>query len=169
MADKYLYNNAGVLTEKEASASSAGVTDAGKVVALNAEGDIDASMLPPGIAPDISVITASEGLSSGDFVNIWNDAGTPKARKADGSTSGKHAHGFVLEAVSQGNPADVYFDTDNNQVTGATAGDVFLSATTPGGFQASAPSGTGQVVQRLGVATAATNIKVEIQQPLVLA
>lgn len=168
MANKYLSLNSGVPTEVEAAASSAGAADAGKVIALNASGDLDSSMLPPGIGADTSTIAATENLAAGDFVNIYNSSGA-KVRKADASTAGKHAHGFVLAAVTSGNNATVYHEGTNNQVTGATAGDVYLSASTPGGFTSTPPSSTGNVVQRLGVAVSATEINAECGQRYVLA
>jgi hypothetical protein len=57
----------------------------------------------------------------------------------------------------------------NNQVTGATAGVVYLSSSTPGGSTSTAPSGSGQTVQRLGVATSSTSIDFGRQTPIVLA
>lgn len=63
---------------------------------------------PPGVVTLPATIAASESLSAGDFVNIWSDAGTPKVRKADASTSGKEAVGFVLSAVTSGSQATVY-------------------------------------------------------------
>jgi hypothetical protein len=169
MADKYIRNNSGTLTETEATVSSAGAANAGDIVALDANGKLDLTTMPTGIAPDISVLTASENLVAGDFVNVWNDAGTPKVRKADGSTAGKEAHGFVLAAVTSGNPANVYHEGANDQVTGQTAGMTYLSAATAGLATGAAPSASGNVVQRLGVATSATSINVELQQPIVLA
>lgn len=169
MADKFLKLVNGVPTETEAKTTSAGAGDAGKIPALDSSGRFDTSMMPVGIGADTKAIVASENLSAGDFINIHNDSGTPKVRKADASTTGKHAHGFVLAAVTSGNPATVYFEGANTQITGATAGDVFLSATTPGGSSATAPSGSGKVVQKLGVAVAATEINVEIGQHYVLA
>lgn len=168
-ADKYLYNNAGVLTEKSATQSSAGAGDAGKIPALDETGRLASSMMPVGIGADTAAIVASENLAAGDFVNIYNDAGTAKARKADASTAGKYAHGFVLDAVTSGNPATVYFEGPNTQVSGATPGEVFLSSTTPGGFTSTAPTGAGKVVQKVGVAVAATNINFEWIAPIVLA
>lgn len=169
MADKYIRNNSGTLTETEATVSSAGAANAGDIVALDSTGRIDTTMMPVGIGADTATIAASENLAAGDFVNVWSDSGTPKARKADASAAGKHAHGFVLSAVTAPGNALVYFDAVNTQVTGQTPGDVYLSAATAGLSVSSAPSGTGNVVQRLGVATSATSINVEIQQPIVLA
>lgn len=167
MADKYIYNNSGTLTEKEGLVTSAGAGDAGKIPALDSTGKLDTSVMPVGIGADTAMVDAGENLSSGDFVNIYNDGGA-KVRKADATTSGKEAHGFVLESVTSGNPATVYFEGTNTQVTGATAGVVYLS-TTAGDFSSSAPSGSGNVVQKLGVAISSTAISFEAQQPVVLA
>ena len=102
-------------------------------------------MMPVGIAADTKAITTSEALAAGDFVNIWNSSGA-KVRKADASVAGKEAHGFVLAAVGSGNPATVYFEGTNTQVTGATPGPVFLS-TTPGLSTSTSPSGAGNSLQ----------------------
>ncbi|WP_280503918.1 hypothetical protein [Nocardia farcinica] len=167
MADKYITQVAGTLTEVEATDSSAGAGSAGEIVALDSNGRIDSSMMPVGIGADTASIEASENLAAGDFVNIHNSTGA-KVRKADASTAGKHAHGFVLSAVSSGANATVYFEGTNTQVTSMTPGDVFLS-TTPGIATSTPPSSTGNVVQRLGVATGTTAINVEAGQPIVLA
>ena len=165
--DKYLYNNAGTTTEKAAIQSSAGAGDAGKIAALDSTGRWDSSMMPVGIGADTQTITASEALAAGDLVNVWNSTGA-KVRKADASTSGKEAHGFVLSAVSNGASATVYFEGTNTQVTGLTPGVQFLS-TTPGLATATAPSGSGNVVQRVGFATAAAALNFQSQPPIVLA
>ena len=139
--------------------SSAGATDSGKTPQTDSSGRIDLSFMPVGVAAEVATIAASENLAAGDFVNIWNSAGTAKARKADGSTSGKIAHGFILSAVTSGNNATVYLPgSTNTQVTGQTPGTVFLSASTPGAPTATAPSGSGNVVQELGTALSATAI-----------
>lgn len=168
MADKYVYNNAGTLTERAAIVTSAGAGDTGKIIALDATGRIDNTMMPVGIGADTQVITASEALAAGDLVNIWNSTGA-KARKADASVAGKEAHGFVLAAVSNAAAATVYFEGTDTQVTGLTPGVQFLSASTPGLATGTAPSGTGQVVQRVGFATAATALNFQSMPPVVLA
>ena len=165
--NKYLKNNVGTITEQEASQSSAGVTDAGKIIALDATGKIDTTMMPTGIAADTALIATSEALAAGDFINIYNSSGA-KCRKADASTAGKEAHGFVLAAVDSGNNATVYFEGTNTQVTGQTPGVVFLSATSPGLATPTAPSSTGNVVQRIGFATGTTTINFQSQVPIVL-
>jgi hypothetical protein len=157
-----------VLTEQAAVQTSAGAGNAGNIPALDAAGRLDSSMMPVGTAADTAAITASEALSAGDFVNVWNSTGA-KVRKADASTSGKEAHGFVLAAVSNGASATVYFEGTNTQVSGATAGVIYLSATTPGGFTSTSPSAAGQTSQRIGFAVSTTGINFNSGPPIVLA
>lgn len=165
--DKYLYNNAGTTTEKAAVQTSAGAGDAGKIPALDSAGRLDNSVMPTGIGADTQVITASEALAAGDLVNIWNSTGA-KVRKADATVAGKDAHGFVLSAVSSSAAATVYFEGTNTGVTGLTPGVQYLS-TTAGTATATAPSSSGNVVQRVGFATAATALNFQSQTPIVLA
>jgi len=169
MADKYLYNNQGTLTEKQATVVSTGATDAGKIVALDSTGKLDNSLMPVGIGADTKVLPASENLAAGNFVNVFNDAGTTKVRKADATVAGKEANGFVLSAVTAGNDATVYFEGTNNQLSGLTGGSVYFLSTTAGAVSSTAPSSSGNVVQRIGRALSATEINVEFSTPIVLA
>jgi len=193
---KYLKNNSGVITEEASVDSSAGAGDAGKIVALNTSGvlaasivnsvttssgagdtgkvvaldgsgKIDNTMMPTGVGADTATITASEALSAGDLVNIHNSTGA-KVRKADATTAGKEAHGFVLSSVSNGASATVYFEGSNTSVTSLTPGVYYLS-TTAGGVTATAPSSSGNVVQRVGFATSSTALNFQSQTPIVLA
>ena len=150
MADKYIYTNGGVLTEREATVVSTGASEAGDIVALDNTGRLDNSVLPVGIGADTAVIEASENLAAGDFVNIWNDSGVVKVRKADATTAGKQAHGFVLASVTATDPATVYFEGSNTQAGGTlVGGEVYLS-TTPGIPTSTAPTGSGNVQQVVG-------------------
>lgn len=192
---KYLKNNAGTLTEEAAVNSSAGAGDEGKIPALNASGvlaasivnsvgtsagagdsgklpsldgsgRLDNSFMPVGIGADTAAIATSETLAAGDFVNIWDSTGA-KVRKADATTAGKEAHGFVLSAFTHPTTATVYFEGTNTAVSGKTPGVQFLQ-TTAGTSGSTAPSSSGNVVQKLGVAVSATAINFEPQQPIVL-
>jgi hypothetical protein len=165
--NKYLTNNAGTITEVASLQSSAGAGDAGKIPALDAAGRLDNSMMPSGIGADTASVTSSENLAAGDLVNIWNSTGA-KVRKADATTAGKEAHGFVLSAVTSPAAATVYFEGSNTGVTGLTPGPQFLS-TTAGVATATAPSGAGNVVQRVGFATAAAALNFQAGIPIVLA
>lgn len=166
---KYIRLNAGRLTETAATATSAGAADAGKIPELDSTGRLDSSMMPVGIGADTASIQASEALAAGDFVNIHNSGGA-RVRKADASTSGKEAHGFVLSAVSSGANATVYFEGQNTQVTGKTPGArQYLSAATPGASTETQPAAAGNVVQLLGTAISTTSISTEIEDSIILA
>lgn len=165
----FLQAVSGLLTEVRAIITSAGAADADKIVATDATGRIDTSFMPVGIGADTASITASEALAAGDFVNIWSNAGAFAVRKADATTTGKPAHGFVIAAVAAAGAATVYFEGTNTAVTGQTPGQVFLSAATAGKTQATAPTGTGQLVQALGAATSATSVNFEPGTAIALA
>lgn len=166
--DKYLYNNSGRITEKASIQSSAGAGDAGKIPALDAAGKLDLTMMPSGIGADTVVAAATEALAAGDMVNIYNSSGL-KARKADATTAGKEANGFVLASVENLANATIYRQGINNQVTGMTIGARQYLSATPGARTESAPSTAGNIVQFLGVAESATEFFFEERDSFVIA
>lgn len=157
--DKYIYDNTGQLTEKAAIQTSAGAGDAGKIPAVDSTGRLDVTFMPVGVAPEVTSLLASENLSAGNFVNIFNSSGTIKARKADATAVGKEANGFVLASVTSGNTATVYaISNKNTQLSGMTIGAIQYLHTTAGGVTETAPSTAGNLVQRLGRAESATEL-----------
>ena len=162
-------NASGVLdaTIVNSKTTSAGAGDAGKIVALGAAGKIDQTMMPTGIGADTQNLTTSEAIASGDLVNIWNSTGA-KVRKADATIAGKEAHGFVLVGAGSGATVDVYFEGSNTAMSGLTPGNQFLS-TTAGLTSVTAPTGTGNVVQRVGFAVSATTMNFQSGVPITLA
>ena len=162
-------NGSGIIAPAilNATVTSAGAGDAAKIAQLDGSGRLDTSVMPVGIGADTATIAASETLASGDFVNIHNSSGA-KARKADATTAGKEAHGFVLVGVASAASATVYFEGTNTAVTGQTPGPVFLQ-TTAGTAGATVPSTAGNIVQKLGIATSATTINFERGEQIVLA
>lgn len=157
-------NASGILDDTIINATV--TASANKMVKLDGSGKLDPTVMPVGIGADTTIITTSEALAAGDFVNVWNSTGA-KVRKADATTTGKHAMGFVLAAFASAASATVYFEGTNTQVTGQTPGDVFL-ATTAGAATSTAPSGAGNVVQPIGVATSATSINFQYNRPITL-
>jgi hypothetical protein len=168
MANKYVAMIAGLLTEVVALVTSAGAGDAGKIVALDGSGKLDASLMPTGVGADTAAIATSESLAAGDLVNVFNSTGA-KVRKADSSVSGKEAHGFVLAVFTHPTTATVYFEGSNTQVTGLTPGVQYLDPANPGKSTNTAPTTAGQVVQRVGFATAAANLNFQSEVPVLLA
>ena len=143
--------------EVETVDTSSGVGDAGAVVSLGDGGYLDPSLLPPGVAADQLSVLASETLAAGDFVNLWDDAGTVKARKAD-NTTGRRADGYVLTTVLADAPATIHYDDQNDQLTSLTPGTVYYLGTA-GGVTDTKP--VGQLVQQLGKAVTATMLQVD--------
>lgn len=153
-----------------APATSGGVGDAEKIPALDLNGKLVQAMMPTGIGSVITVLPASENLVAGDFVNFFDDAGTIKARKADATDSSKPAHGYVDTAVTASNDASVYADGQNAELSALTKGDVyFLSATTAGTATNTPPASSGNLVQKLGVAVAATTVIFKPQEIVIRA
>ena len=160
MADKYMTLSTGRKTLVEATVSSAGVGNAGDIVALDTDGKLNSSVMPVGIGADTLSVIATEALTAGNFVNIFESTGA-KCRKADATTSGKEAVGFVLDNVAQNDPALVYFEGSNTQLTGLTVGTRYYLATSAGGSTATPPSSSANVVQYLGVATSVSSLTFE--------
>ncbi|WP_243350874.1 hypothetical protein [Stenotrophomonas acidaminiphila] len=193
-APRFLANILGRTKMVAAILTSAGAADAEKIVATNADGvlddtllnaatsgpdktlktlpdgTLDPSVMPTGIGADVKNMPASEALAAGDVVNIWSDAGVVKARKADATAEGKEAHGFVKAAFSSNAEAAVYFEGRITGLTGLTPGArQYLSAATPGAITDAAPTGTGNVVQWVGDAVSATELDFEKSEPITVA
>ncbi len=170
MSQQFMSFVSGVWQLISAIQSSAGAGDSGKIPALDAAGRLSSTMMPTGIGAETVTVTASEALTAGNFVNVYNNAGTPNVRKSDATTAGKEANGFVLASFASAASATVYLSGLNNQLTGLTVGRYVIS-TTPGGVVpiASAPSTAGNVVQEIGFSMSATSISFKPQEPVTLA
>lgn len=169
MADKYLkVGSTGFPTEQEAIASSAGAGDAGKIIATDGSGKLHSSFMPAGFGENTLTIEASENLAAGDFVNVFDDSGTVKVRKADNS-NGRMAHGFVLAGVTAPANATVYGTGEvNDQRSSLTLGANYFLGTT-GGVTTTIPSSSGAYVQYLGRAHSATALRFNESVPSVRA
>lgn len=172
--NKYVQlNTNGSLQEVAATQASAGATDANKLVALNSAGQVDMTMLPTNIGPDVKLVIASENLAAGDMVNVFNDSGTLKARKADASqaNAGYRAHGFVLASVTANgsNTASVYVEGIVTGLSSLTPGATYFLSGTAGAITTTAPTTAGHCVQEVGVALSDTELAFEAQQPVIRA
>lgn len=149
---------------------SVGAADAGKIVALDATGKIDPSMLPSAISGNTITAVASEALSAGDFVNVWNDTGVLKLRKADNS-NGREAWGYVTAAVAATATGTAQrLNTVNANRSGLTPGaDYWLGVA---GGLISTPldpvADTGKMDQYLGKAKSATELVTAEYEPVTL-
>jgi len=151
---------------KQTIQSSSGAADADKVISTDGDGFIDPSFLRD---TEVFDREASENIASRDAVNIFDDAGTAKARKADASAFSTRATGFVVVGVLVTETARIISEGKIGGFAGLTIGDpVFLSASVPGGITQTPPTGAGEVWQKLGDATSATEIRIEIGEAIEL-
>ena len=165
---KFLALVGGRIREVIATATSTGIADEGKIVALDSDGRLSSTVMPVGIGAETKQITASEALAAGDVVNIWDSGGLFKVRKADATTAGKEAHGFVLSNVSSSALALVYLEGTLTGLAGLTPGRYFLS-TVAGSLSITPPVGAGNVVQYIGNALSTTEVTFEPTEGVILA
>jgi hypothetical protein len=165
---KFLALVSGRIREITATVVSTGASDDGKIVALDNTGRLDNSVMPVGIGTETKNIQASENLAAGDVVNIWNSAGQFRVRKADATTSGKEANGFVLTNVTSGQLANVFLEGTITGLSGLAPNRYYLS-TTPGQITSTPPSASGNVVQVVGISTSTTELTFEPTDGVILA
>lgn len=147
---------------RELITTSSGAPDAGKGIALAANGKLDPSLLPDeALSDSVDQLEASETLSAGDMVNRWNDGGTIKMQKADRENN-RPAHGFVKAAVTATQTGGFYKEGEVPK-TGLTVGvDYYLG--TAGGITTTPDPGalgSGHLIQPIGVAMSATALDFE--------
>lgn len=148
-----------------AAQASAGVADADKIVATGADGKIDESFLPDS---EKTFIEADETLSTRDFVNIFNDGGVEKVRKADASAFATRAFGFVRDNYVATDQAAVYSEGILGGFAGLTIGaPVFLSLVS-GEVTQTPPTAADEIWQQVGEAYSETEIRIEIGEAIVL-
>lgn len=158
----FLARESGKTVQKFAVNVSAGAADAGKLPALGATGRLDLTMLPVGVGVQTVAAKGSEILTSGDFVNFHDDAGTFSARKADNATA-KRADGFVKASTVVADDVLVYpLDGLNDARVGMTAGAAYWLGTAGGiistPLDETDDTNAGKLSQYLGYAKSATEM-----------
>jgi len=159
MADTVQLVN-GLLKRIVANITSAGAGDAGKLVQLDSAGKLDTTLLPAAAlvgAEDYSLV-AFETLAANDLINVFDDAGVAKLRKADATDMTKPPMGFVPSGITAGASGTVRLGNGViSGMTGLTIGArYYLSAATPGAITLTAPSTTGNGIFAVGRAKSAT-------------
>lgn len=99
-------------------------------------------------------VTAFENLIFGDIINLFNDAGNLKARKANAAAGlVKPADGFcsTTTGILAGSRGEVILYSGINIITGVSRGDRIFLSTSPGQATIVAPVGAGQLEQFLGI------------------
>ena len=108
------------------------------------------------------IVTASEALTAGDFVNMAGGG----IRRASSTDTTRQAHGFVTESYSTGNSVVVFYSGLNTGVTGLTVGSRYFLGTS-GGETLTPPTTAGQLSQEVGVAVTSTALLVNFGPAIV--
>lgn len=170
MVDKVLRRVNGQTQQYTPITSSGGAADAGKLVALGADGKLDPTTYN-GSGPSSRSIPASEAIAAGRLVNMYSNAGVVNVRLADNS-NGRPAHGYVLAAVASAASAAVYdLDGVNSQLTGLTPGSTYYLGTAGGVITPAldaTTAATGAIDQKIGVALSATELDTDDYDYVVL-
>ena len=132
-----------------------GSTD--EVLTTDGAGNLSWSAIPTGESVDISG-TAGEALLQGDLVVFLDDAGTPKIYKADATSADNRPNpvGFATAAASAGAAVVVRVAGSAPALFAAApaaasvGSKVYMSATT-GQVTLTAPTSSGDLVQRVGI------------------
>lgn len=156
--------------EENISVQAGGGGNENKIPALDAAGKLDATMMPTGFGDDVNTITSYEIMSAGDFVNVYYDVGLTgvRVRKADATAEGKEVSGFILTSATAGNPVTVYFEGSNTSLSGLDDGKLHFLSTTAGQSTSTPPTGSGNIVQRVGYSVSDSIIAFEHSQPIKL-
>jgi hypothetical protein len=113
-------------------------------------------------------VQASQAIAANDFVNIYDNAGDLRVRKADASDPTKFANGFAPAAIALAATGLVAFAGLNAAVVAVSASQVYLDDAVPGGFTAAPPSTAGHIVQPLGPALEGLGVAFTMQPTLEL-
>jgi len=149
---------------------SAGVGDANKLARTDDSGRWSLTLMPVGVTPDTQSVVASETLVANDLVQIFDDASTPKVRKADASSVNHfNCVGFVKDNFNLGETALIYFEGRVTGLSGLVAGTRMFLSTTPGQASATPVSGFEELSQKIGTAVDATTISFERAEGVTLA
>lgn len=156
MADRYIAITEDGLDEVQGTVTGGTATQAGDLVALDATGHIDPSLLPAEMETGGFTATAAENLTAGDLVAINNTGGLVRAV----ATNPRPAVGFVTEGFASGATATFFTTGANAYLTGLTVHRIYyLSSTTPGAVSLTPPeAGSDEYWQEIGVAFSATTL-----------
>lgn len=153
MAKYFKFNDATQAFEEVAFVSAGGSGNANKAVELNADGFIDPTMLA---SAEVKNGNAFEAITAKQLVYFRTD-GT--VAKASGAVGGHKAQGWAANSASVGQPVTVYQEGTIGGLSGLTAeATLFLSATTAGAYTETAPTGSGETLQVVGIALSTSEL-----------
>lgn len=149
---KYLTRVAGAQVLVSTVSSGGTVAEEGAIVSLGANGLLNPNMIPVNALSTTNIVVeAAEALDAHSYINLFDDAGINKVRKADASQE-RPAHGYVELGVAAGSNATVQLTGMNKSIGLIIGTRYFLSSTTPGAVTAIPTEDVGHIIQFLGVA-----------------
>jgi hypothetical protein len=134
--------------------------------------DAEQFVFTPTPTPEAAYETAvaSETLTRGMLVDLYDDSGTLKARKADATDNTRFADAFVDADAAISDSVRVYFGGGVIRgLAGLTQGQTLFLSETAGGVTHTSPSGTGKISQIIGTALGPTSAVFDPQEPIELA
>lgn len=163
---KFLSLLTGRVSEVQPVTTSAGAADATKMIQLDANGLLDASLMPSGIVADQDTANANGTISARDLV--YKEAAGTIAR-ASAAAAGNQAMGWATSSVTTGQPVVMQLEGKITGLTGLTAGArYYLSDSTPGGLTATPVTGSGKLSQYVGSALSTTVLNFEPDDAILL-
>lgn len=111
---------------------------------------------------------ATEAISAGAIITLYNNAGTIAIRNANATNNTKIADGFcsTVGGIAAGAVGEVILTTGVLETAGLTVGDRYWLALVNGTITNVAPVAAGNVEQYIGRAIDATHLYVEIAYPV---
>lgn len=158
------------IQQRKAPATAGGAGNENKIPELNGSGVLPESMLPSSALGGTTIVnaTADGAISQHDLVEVFNDSGTIKARKAD-ATSGtaRPATGRANAAAVDAAAVEVTvgphsYNAGTHGLTLGADNPIFLSKTA-GGRTQTPPLASGELTQVVGYAVTSTTIYLNIK------
>jgi hypothetical protein len=172
MVEKYIARKNGKFKQKSFTTTSVGAEDAGKPVALGADGRLSETLLPPGIGEVLISVQIADAVSlaAGQFAHIANVGGASRLYAAD-NTADRPADCFVV-AVDGQNGLVKLLGAVNGNLSGLTLGQDYWLGTN-GGVIATPldeedDDNEGYISQYLGTALSATELATGSYPPVTL-
>ncbi|MGL5061424.1 MAG: hypothetical protein ACRC62_15735 [Microcoleus sp.] len=153
-------NSLGLTIEEKGAVDSGDVPTEGALAAIDGTTKkLDISLMPSGLGVETITAIASEALTAGDLVNIFDNSGSAGVRKADRS-NGRKADGFVKANVANAGSATIFVD-NGTIITGLSAltiGATYFLGTAGAAVTTLPAAASGHLLQRIGKATSATSL-----------
>jgi hypothetical protein len=147
-----------------ATAGVLGGVKAGTGVTIAADGTLSASGGGGGSAGPVALTTTTfEAIGAGKLVYVRADG---QLALASSTAEGKEAIGFTLAAAASGAQATWYNTGVITGLSSLTPGTAYFMS--PAGAIGAAPTTTGNVVLRVGIALTATTLLFEANTPITL-